>query len=83
MKDGNNYVSPKYKVYVEKLSKQAEHVAVPEYVGVAQVSYFYVSDLKIPSGTSRIKFIIQVCSDDGTNQKLDESPYYELDVENP
>lgn len=79
--DGKNHVFPNYKVYVEKLSKQG--VPKPDYLGVAHVNCFYVSDLQIPSGTSGIKFIVQICGDDGTNQKLDESPYYELDVENP
>ncbi|KAF7816514.1 cytosolic endo-beta-N-acetylglucosaminidase 1 [Senna tora] len=84
LKDGKNHVFPNYKVYVKKVLKQADSVPpVPEYIGVAQVNCFYVSDLKIPSDTSSIKFIIQVSSIDGTNQKLDESPYYELDVENP
>ncbi|KAI9102114.1 hypothetical protein K1719_023624 [Acacia pycnantha] len=82
LKDGHNYVFLNYKVYVEILSGQTERVRVPEYLGIAQVNCYYVSDLKIPSVISRVKFIIQACSDDGTNQKLDDSPYYELHVEN-
>ncbi|KAK4273731.1 hypothetical protein QN277_017070 [Acacia crassicarpa] len=82
LKDGRNYEFLNYKVYVEKLSGQTERVREPEYLGIAQVNCYYVSDLKIPSVVSRVKFIIQACSDDGTNQKLDDSPYYELHVEN-
>ncbi|XP_054788918.1 cytosolic endo-beta-N-acetylglucosaminidase 1-like [Prosopis cineraria] len=82
LKDGDNYVFLNYKVYVEKLSEQTERVPMPEYLGIAQVNCFYVADLKIPAVISRVRFIIQVCSDDGTNQKLDDSPYYELHVEN-
>lgn len=89
LKEGKDFVFPHYNVYVEKLSKQgdanlsstAEHVQ--EYLGVAHVNSFYVSDLEVPSGTSSLKFIIQVCSSDGTNQNLDESPYYQLEVKVP
>ncbi|KAK7387478.1 hypothetical protein VNO78_28314 [Psophocarpus tetragonolobus] len=86
---GKNYLFLKYNVYLVKLSKQAsgnpgtafEHEK--EYLGVAQVNCFYVSDLKVPSDTSSLKFIIQVCGVDGTVQELDESPYYQLNVEGP
>ncbi|MED6176780.1 hypothetical protein PIB30_091545 [Stylosanthes scabra] len=63
-----------YNVYVENVSK------VKEYIGVAHVNSFYVSELEVPSGTSSFKFIIQVCNVDGTNQKLDESPNFQLEV---
>ncbi|KAJ1417713.1 Glycoside hydrolase, family 85 [Sesbania bispinosa] len=89
LKDGKSFLFPKYNLYLVKLSKQAggnpgttsEHEK--EYLGVAQVNCFYVSDLKVPSGTSSLKFIIQVCSVDGTVQELDESPYYQLEAEGP
>ncbi|XP_057429460.1 cytosolic endo-beta-N-acetylglucosaminidase 1 isoform X2 [Lotus japonicus] len=89
-KDGKNHLFSKYVVYLVRLSKQAdgnpgrtsEHVN-EEYLGVAQVNSFYVSDLKVPLATSSLKFIIQVCGVDGTIQELDESPYYELIVEGP
>lgn len=89
LKDGKNYLSLKYNIYLVKLSKQAGGnpgttlELVKEYLGVAQVNCFYVSDLEIPSDTSSLKFIIQVCSVDGTIQALDESPYYQLEVEGP
>ncbi|RDX88412.1 Cytosolic endo-beta-N-acetylglucosaminidase 1 [Mucuna pruriens] len=81
-----NFVFPHYNVYVEKLPKLAdgnpsttlEHVH--EYLGVAHVNCFYVSELKVPPGTSSLKFIIQVCGFDGTNQNLEESPYYQLEI---
>ncbi|KAK7311190.1 hypothetical protein RJT34_09162 [Clitoria ternatea] len=89
LKDGKNYQFPKYNMYLVKLSKDAggnpgtilEHVK--EYLGVAHVNCFFVSDLKVPSGTSSVKFIIQVCAVDGTIQELDESPYCKLEVEGP
>ncbi|MCH84583.1 cytosolic endo-beta-N-acetylglucosaminidase-like [Trifolium medium] len=88
LKDGKNYLSLKYNIYLVKLSKQAggnpgttSEPTKEEYLGVAQVNCFYVSDLEVPSDTSSLKFIIQVCSVDGTIQALDESPYYELEVE--
>ncbi|MED6156811.1 hypothetical protein PIB30_017802 [Stylosanthes scabra] len=75
LKEGNDYSAfSHYNVYVENVSK------VKEYIGVAHVNYFYVSELVVPSGTSSFKFIIQVCNVDGTNQKLDESPYFQLKV---
>ncbi|KOM39621.1 hypothetical protein LR48_Vigan03g300300 [Vigna angularis] len=89
LKHENSYLFLKFNVYLVKLSKQAGGNPVTtledvkEYLGVAQVSCFYVSDLKVPSDTSTLKFIIQVCSVDGTIQELDESPYYELEVEGP
>ncbi|MED6211632.1 hypothetical protein PIB30_075627 [Stylosanthes scabra] len=87
LKEGKNYQFRSYNVYLVKSSKQEgtsstlDHVK--EYLGVAQVKCYYVSDLKVPSGTYSLKFIIQVCGDDGTSQELDESPYYELEVEGP
>ncbi|XP_020237238.1 cytosolic endo-beta-N-acetylglucosaminidase 1 [Cajanus cajan] len=83
LKNGNNYLFLKYNLYLVKLSKQARTTFedVKEYLGVAEVNCFYVSDLDIPSDTSSLKFIIQVCGVDGTIQELDESPYYQLEVE--
>lgn len=90
LKDGNNYLSLKYNIYLVKSSKEAgdnpstiSESVKEEYLGVAQVNCFYVSDLEVPSDSSSLKFIIQVCSVDGTVQTLDESPYYELEVESP
>ncbi|QHN81953.1 Cytosolic endo-beta-N-acetylglucosaminidase [Arachis hypogaea] len=87
LKDGKNHQFRSYNVYLVKSSKQEgtssrlEHVK--EYLGVAQAKCYYVSELKVPSGTYSLKFIIQVCGDDGTLQELDESPYYGLEVEGP
>lgn len=87
LKDGDDSLFPKYNIYVEKLTKQGggNPVGVLEgvqgYLGVAQVEAFYVSDLAVPSGTSSLKFIIQVCSVDGVGQKLEDSPSFQLGVE--
>jgi len=89
LKNENSYQCLKFNVYLVKLAKRAGGNPgttledVKEYLGVAQVSCFYVSDLKVPSDISNLKFIIQVCGVDGTIQELDESPYYELVVEAP
>ncbi|KAI4306494.1 hypothetical protein L6164_029768 [Bauhinia variegata] len=89
LKDGSNSGYSNYKVYVQKLSKETvgNQGALlgnkVDYLGTAQVSFFYVSDLHIPSGTSGLKFIIQVSSADGTNQALDDSPYYQLEIKEP
>jgi len=54
-----------------------------EYLGTAHVEAFYVSDLAVPCGTSSLKFIVQVCTADGTCQKLDDSPAFSIDAEGP
>ena len=75
VKEGDASLFPQYNIYVEKVG------GVQEYLGVAKVEAFYVSDLVVPSGTSSLKFIIQVCGFDGTCQKLDDSPSFQLNVE--
>ncbi|KAJ6325046.1 hypothetical protein OIU76_012185 [Salix suchowensis] len=87
LKDGNNFLFPKYNIYVEKLAKQVDENAAGRledtrvYLGAAHVQAFYISDLSIPSHIGRLKFIIQACAADGTCQELDDSPYMLLDVE--
>ncbi|XP_060178916.1 cytosolic endo-beta-N-acetylglucosaminidase 1 isoform X2 [Lycium barbarum] len=86
-KDGKTHLFPKYYIYVKKQSSisiaepNGSLQLVQEYLGVAEVEAFYVSDLVVPSGTSSVKFIIQVCSLDGAFQKLEESPSLDLDVQ--
>ncbi|XAR71899.1 Mannosyl-glycoprotein endo-beta-N-acetylglucosaminidase [Bertholletia excelsa] len=75
LKDGDSSIFPKYNIFVEKLA------GAQKYIGVAQIEAFYVSDLSVPSGTSSLKFIIQVCGMDGTSQKANDSPSFELPVE--
>lgn len=79
LKDENYSISRIYNVYVEKLAN--EDVGGQEYLGVAQVEAFYISDFVVPSGTSSLKFIIQVRGTDGASQKLDDCPYFKLDIE--
>uniref|UniRef100_A0A5B6YH99 mannosyl-glycoprotein endo-beta-N-acetylglucosaminidase n=1 Tax=Davidia involucrata TaxID=16924 RepID=A0A5B6YH99_DAVIN len=79
LKDGDASLFPEYNIYAEKPGRTLE--GVQEYLGVAQVEAFYVSDLVVPSGTSSVRFIIQVCNVDGTCQKLDDSPSFQLPVE--
>lgn len=87
LKDGSESLFPSFNIYVEKLTKQEVEDLVgkpkgtPEYLGVAHVEAFYISDLTIPSDTSSLKFIIQVSDANGGTQKLDESPFFHLDVE--
>lgn len=78
LKVGNDSLFHKYNMYIEKLGLPKETY---EYLGSAHVKAFYVSDLVVPSGTDSLKFIIQVCSVDGTNQKLEDSPFFVLEVE--
>ncbi|KAL9351893.1 hypothetical protein Peur_054573 [Populus x canadensis] len=87
LKDGNDFLFPKYNIYVEKLTKQVDGNATGTlvdtrvYLGAAHVQAFYMSDLSIPSHIGSLRFIIQACAADGTCQELDESPYMLLDVE--
>ncbi|KAH7537607.1 hypothetical protein FEM48_Zijuj03G0110900 [Ziziphus jujuba var. spinosa] len=86
LKDGNDSAYPHYNIFVEKKAEkrdgnQAELLeAVQEFLGVAQVEAFYIADLAIPPGISKIKFIIQICGVDGSNQKKEESPFLELEA---
>ncbi|XP_074287182.1 cytosolic endo-beta-N-acetylglucosaminidase 1-like [Silene latifolia] len=68
----------KYVIYVEYIP---EADGKQDYLGTAQVEAFYVSNLVVPSGTSSLKFFIQVCGVDGSRQPLDDSPSVQLSVE--
>ncbi|XP_022745768.1 cytosolic endo-beta-N-acetylglucosaminidase 1-like isoform X2 [Durio zibethinus] len=87
LKDGKNSPFPRYNIYVEKLTKESvttlarTQESASEFIGVAHVKVFYVSDLVIPSGTSSLKFIIQMCDADGASQKLDDAPFFQLNVD--
>lgn len=87
--NGATTAFPQYNIYAKKLAKQevgnrdGTLAEVQEYLGTAHVKAFYVSDLAVPSGTSSLKFIIQVCNVDGTCQKLDSSPTLSIEVEDP
>ncbi|KAK3019522.1 hypothetical protein RJ639_003194 [Escallonia herrerae] len=76
-----------YNLYLEKEANKTDDKPgglleiTQEYLGVARVETFYVSDLVVPSGTSSLKFKIQVCGLDGTCQKLDDSPFLWLPVD--
>ncbi|GAB4827640.1 hypothetical protein Ancab_034525 [Ancistrocladus abbreviatus] len=82
-KDSDRFLLPKYIIHVEKIAENADTTPTGklEYLGVAAVQAFYVSRLLVPSGTSSLKFIIQVCGADGTHQNLDDCPSYQLDVD--
>lgn len=85
LKDGNDSLFPRYNIYVQKLadSKLTDKILaeVAEYLGVAEVESFYISDLVVPSATSSLKFIIQVCDLDGASQKLEDSPFLNLQIQ--
>ncbi|KAF3433345.1 hypothetical protein FNV43_RR24447 [Rhamnella rubrinervis] len=86
LKDGKDSAFPHYNIYAEKVAEKpvgkpaGKLVAAQKFLGVAQVEAFYVADLAFASGISKIRFVIQVCSVDGSIQKLDESPFFEMDV---
>ncbi|XP_041000722.1 cytosolic endo-beta-N-acetylglucosaminidase 1 isoform X2 [Juglans microcarpa x Juglans regia] len=81
LKHGTSTAFSNYNIYVKKVTKQVEEVA--EYLGTAHVEAFYVSDLVVPSETSSLKFIVQMCAADGTCQNLDDSPTFTVDAEGP
>lgn len=85
LKDETTSWFPSYNIYVEKEGTGGNSNVLLEerleYLGLARVEAFYISDLVIPSGISRLNFIIQACSPDGTSQKLDHSPSFQLNVE--
>lgn len=86
LKVGNADLFPKYNIFVEKLSSslsgnQSRLLEVAnEYLGEAVVESFYISELAVPSGTSSLKFIIQVGGLDGASQKIEDSPFLQLKV---
>lgn len=85
LKDGTACWFPSYNIYVEREGIGGNSNTLLEerleYLGLARVEAFYISDLVVPSGISRLNFIIQACSHDGTSQKLDHSPSFRLNVE--
>ncbi|KAL2248946.1 UNVERIFIED_CONTAM: Cytosolic endo-beta-N-acetylglucosaminidase 1 [Sesamum indicum] len=87
LKDSNVDLFSKYNIYVNKLKSvssvyQSEMLeGFQEYLGVAAAKSFYISDLEVASGISSLKFTIQVCSPDGACQKLEESPFFLLQVQ--
>ncbi|KAL3365552.1 hypothetical protein AABB24_010592 [Solanum stoloniferum] len=87
LKGGKTHPFPKYNIYVKKqpdlsiAESNGSLQLVQEYLGVVVVEAYYVSDLVVPSGTSSVTFIIQVCSLDGALQKLEESPSLDLNVQ--
>ncbi|KAM0830144.1 hypothetical protein ACQ4PT_066391 [Festuca glaucescens] len=64
----------KYNVYVEKLTVDSNAKASRNFLGVASVEAFYVSNLQIPDEVTSLKFIIQPCGHDGSRQELEECP---------
>ncbi|KAL5708362.1 mannosyl-glycoprotein endo-beta-N-acetylglucosaminidase [Ranunculus cassubicifolius] len=72
---GDDQYFPSYNVYARKQVKRKDGVMeqVEEYIGVARVRAFYVSEYLVPPEISSLKFIIQVCGVDGTCQELDSS----------
>ncbi|KAF4364036.1 hypothetical protein F8388_011828 [Cannabis sativa] len=68
LKDGIDSTFPKYNIYAKKAESASE------FLGVARVQAFYVGDYAVPSGSSGVKFFIQVCDVDGSSQTLDDSP---------
>jgi len=70
----------KYNIYVEKLDDQASTnvdgavAGGKDFLGVARVECFYVSNLEVPVGSIGVKFIVQPCGPDGACQGLDDCP---------
>lgn len=75
LKVGNADLFDQYNEYVNRGRSSNE------YLGVAVVKSFYVSDLEVDSGTPSVKFVIQACGSDGGVQKLEGSPFIQLQVE--
>ncbi|KAH6773881.1 Glycosyl hydrolase family 85 [Perilla frutescens var. frutescens] len=80
LKDGDaNLLIPKYYIYVTNTSPNTG--VAHDFLGVAEMRSFYVSDLEVVSGTTSFKFIIQAFGHDGACQKLEDSPFYVLQVQ--
>ncbi|KZV25990.1 cytosolic endo-beta-N-acetylglucosaminidase-like [Dorcoceras hygrometricum] len=90
LKEGDAQNFPNYNLYVEKImgtrsgdqNKLVESARIPlEYLGVAVVKAFYISNLEVLEGVSHVKLVIQVCGLDGARQKVEESPFLQLQVQ--
>lgn len=82
LKEGSSLSPTRYNIFVEKVRQIGASVAVDkEYLGVACVSAFYISDLEVPRGVTALRFIVQVQRCDGACQDLDKSPTLLLAVE--
>ncbi|KAK1409381.1 hypothetical protein QVD17_35907 [Tagetes erecta] len=73
-------VFSKYNIYAENETNKKSAEA-SEYVGLALVEAYYVSELLIPAGVSSVKFIIQPCGVNGDIQEVADSPFLRLRVE--
>ncbi|KAJ0978357.1 hypothetical protein J5N97_013831 [Dioscorea zingiberensis] len=84
LKAGETSSFMKYNIYVAKQSKQADgdsSIRVAEnkdYLGIARVEAFYVSNLEVPHDITSLRFIVQVCGLDGGFQELHLSPDFLL-----
>ncbi|CAI9091776.1 OLC1v1026887C1 [Oldenlandia corymbosa var. corymbosa] len=85
LKSGNGDMFPSFNIYVQKLmdSKVSNGFLKEEieYIGSAEVEAYYISDLVLSSGSHAIKFIIQICNHDGASQKLEDSPFLVIQVQ--
>ncbi|XP_077213000.1 cytosolic endo-beta-N-acetylglucosaminidase 1-like [Tasmannia lanceolata] len=77
---GDNSLFLNYNIYVRKSSTRGMIGEGDEYIGIARVEAFYISNLIIPPNISGLVFTIQVCGLDGACQKLGDSPKFQLGV---
>ncbi|CAN0909820.1 Cytosolic endo-beta-N-acetylglucosaminidase 1 [Linum grandiflorum] len=80
LKDGiTTFRIPRYNVYCMEKRRAGDSSA--KYLGAAAVEAFYVSGLVVPPDVCSLKFIVQACGADGVFLELEDSPYFELEVE--
>ena len=81
LENGDGSLFPSCNIYAEKMPTTVVPGQGParDFLGVARVGAFYVSDYAVPSDISGVKFTIQVCGVDGSVQKLGDSPFLQLD----
>ncbi|KAJ6824677.1 cytosolic endo-beta-N-acetylglucosaminidase 1-like [Iris pallida] len=75
-----------YNIFVEKLVDR-EYIDPSgclldpkQFLGIARVQAFYVSELEVPNGVTNLKFTVQACRPDGACQELEGSPTFHLAV---
>ncbi|GLJ37366.1 hypothetical protein SUGI_0758260 [Cryptomeria japonica] len=83
------YPFPRYDLYVERINQlqvnklRGIHPMMDkevDYLGVAVVQAFYVSNLLVPSECKALKFILQVCMPSGIFVPLEDSPSFSINV---
>lgn len=88
-KDLTDSVFPKYNVYAQTVKttdlRSRKVLEKPRsetvFLGIAHVPAYYVSELVVDSDVKGVSFVVQACAEDGSWEKLDDSPNLLVELE--